>query len=64
MIKTSLILLFAYLCQGCASSQKIAPVSKTASTMNPPKRLVKYAQNQGCQMLRSGYMVCPKSHNR
>jgi PBP1b-binding outer membrane lipoprotein LpoB len=66
MFKVSLVFLLALMCNGCASSAtNHSSVSKaSAPTKNVDNRLVKYATNQGCKMLKSGYMVCPKSMNR
>ena len=66
MFKVSLVLFIALICNGCASStenRSIAPKAEKL-TKNVDNRLVKYATNQGCKMLQSGYMVCPKSMNR
>ncbi len=66
MFKVSLVIFIALLCNGCSSStgkNSILPkILKATKQVN--NRLVKYATNQGCQMMKNGYMVCPKSMNR
>jgi len=66
MFKVSLVFLLALLCNGCASSSVNSSVTPKVnkSIKKVDNRLVKYASNQGCKMLKSGYMVCPKSMNR
>jgi len=57
MFKVSLFSMFALLFCGCASSSSNPSLSvKTTKTT----KLIKYASNQGCKMLSTGYMVCPK----
>ena len=66
MFKVSLVLLLSLLCHGCASSSanRVAVSKVSKPTQKVDNRLVKYATVQGCKMLKSGYMVCPKSMNR
>ena len=58
MFKVYLFSMFALLFCGCASSSSNSSLAVNASTKST--KLVKYASNQGCKMLRTGYMVCPK----
>lgn len=73
MFKVSIVFLLAILCNGCASStangsavsKMSTPNNKMSTSKNSiDKRLKKYASTQGCTMMKSGYMVCPKSMNR
>jgi len=68
MFKVSLVLLLSLLCHGCASSSSsnrfIAHNFAKTTPKKADKRLVKYATTQGCQMMKNGYMVCPKIMNR
>ena len=62
MFKVSLILLLAFVCNGCVSSAiNHSRISKSSMpTKSADKRLLRYAVTQGCTMAPSGYMVCPK----
>ena len=73
MIKLSSVLLLLLICNGCASNAKKVRPSAHKLTVQKPivqkssyklERLKRYADNMGCKMLQSGYMVCPKSMNR
>ena len=66
MIKVSLLFLFSLICNGCLSSS-----SNNSIVSNYPKptqkannHSVKYSTIQGCKLLKSGYMICPKNINR
>ena len=63
VFKVSLVFLFALLYNGCASSTSTSPVLSKAltPTKSVDKRLIRYATTKGCTMMKSGYMVCPKS---
>ena len=68
MLKVSLVFLLSLLCHGCASSHSSNRFITPKFTKTAPKkvdnRLIKYATEQGCKMMKNGYMVCPKSMNR
>ncbi len=68
MIKLFSILLLLLVCNGCASNaKKIRPSIQKPTVQKSSyklERLKNYADNMGCKMLKSGYMVCPKSMNR
>jgi hypothetical protein len=68
MLKISLVFLLSLICHGCASSSSsnrfVAPTLSKSTPTKVDNRLIKYATTQGCQMMKNGYMVCPKSMNR
>lgn len=63
MIKFFVFLGFILICNGCASGSKSSSVVLEEKVVKND-RLTKYASNMGCKMLKSGYMVCPKTMNR
>ena len=58
MFKVSLVFLISLLCNGCASSS--SQLSNTTH-IQKTKKLQRYVSNNGCKLLKNGYMVCPKS---
>ena len=65
MLHTSLALMVLILCSGCATtSNQSSSFAPRTSTPIKITKLIKYADNQGCRMLKNGYMICPKSMNR
>ncbi|CAA6814982.1 MAG: Unknown protein [uncultured Sulfurovum sp.] len=64
MFKVSLVLVLALICNGCASSTSNIKVSDNIQKVNKNNKMGKYATSVGCTMLKSGYMICPKSMNK
>ncbi|CAA6805859.1 MAG: Unknown protein [uncultured Sulfurovum sp.] len=63
MFRIFISLVFILLYNGCASSaQNSSALAK--EKVQKVDRLKKYANTVGCKMLKSGYMVCPKSMNK
>ncbi len=68
MFKVFLFSLVVWLCSGCASSSSsrssfVQHVTVQKTAISKMDRRYKYAESMGCKMLKSGYMICPKSIN-
>ena len=59
MFKVSLVFIFSLICNGCASSSSNS--SAIVQFEKQTTKLERYASNDGCKLLKNGYMVCPKS---
>ncbi len=51
------------LCNGCVSNS-LKPHHLVQKKSFKMEKLNRYAENMGCKMLKTGYMICPKSMNR
>lgn len=63
MLKIYFLSLIVFFYSGCASSSQNSSVTVKEKIIKLDK-LERYANNMGCKMLKSGYMVCPKSMNK
>ncbi len=63
MFKLFFLSVFLLICNGCVSSS-LKPQNLVQKKSFKMEKLNRYADDMGCKMLESGYMVCPKSMNR